>query len=89
MEGEDNYDKFADCPFCDRCVLPKNMRRHQRSQYCRQVYEHRLLQSQEKIDIDNEDNFIGQMTKREQLEYFGKLTEEEYDAYIWRRAVYK
>jgi hypothetical protein len=74
-----------DCPYCDRCVLPRNMFRHQRRNYCRSVYERKQKRTQEEIDIDDEDAYISKMTEKEQLRYFEKLTEQEYDFYIWRR----
>ncbi len=74
-----------DCPYCDRCVLPRNMRKHQRTNYCRSVYERKQKRTQEEIDIDDEDACISKMNEKEQLRYFEKLTEQEYDFYIWRR----
>lgn len=79
MENKEN------CPYCDRCVLPRNMQKHQTTKYCTSVHKRNLQRTQEDIDIDEEDDYIGQMSKKEQLDYFKKLTEEQYDAYILRR----
>ncbi len=74
-----------DCPYCDRCVLPRNMRKHQTTKYCISFHRRKQQRTQEEIDIDNEDAFISEMNEKEQLRYFENLTEQEYDFYIWRR----
>ncbi len=76
---------MENCPYCDRCVLPQNMLKHQTTKYCKSFHRRKQQRTQEEIDIDNEDDYISEMTEKEQLDYFGKLTEEEYDAYILRR----
>ncbi len=76
---------MENCPHCDRCVSQSNMRRHRKSKCCMLFHRLRQQRTQEEIDIENEDKLISKMTEKEQLDYFEKLTEEQYDFYILRR----
>ncbi len=76
---------MENCPYCDRCVLPQNLRKHQMTKYCISFHRRKQQRTQEEIDIDDEDDYISGMTEKEQLRYFEKMTEEQYNFYILRR----